>query len=162
MNKLILIFSILYFSTILSARTQEIRLGGGLIYGSQIQNVGLNFRGDVKFNQQWSITPHFSWFFNKTDNFITNKWNALNIDGHYYFKIDPMWFVYPVFGVNLATVAEKVNSITFSNSEVGVNLGIGTEYFFDRRLSGFGEIKYVVSDADQLVVVFGVLFRIYN
>ena len=101
-------------------------------------------------------------FFNRTDNFITKKWNALNIDGHYYFKVDQSLYVYPVFGINFATVAEKVNSITFSNSEVGVNLGIGTEYFFDRRLSGFSEIKYVVSDADQLVVSFGMLFRIYN
>ncbi|MCG8305985.1 MAG: UTP20 family protein [Cytophagales bacterium] len=39
-----------------------------------------------------------------------------------------------------------------------MNPGFGSEYYFDRRLSGFGEIKYVTGDADQAVFTFGVLY----
>jgi len=160
MIKTIFTFSLFFllFSSIIHA--QDFRLGGGLGYGTVIKNIGVNFRGDVKFGKQWSITPHFNWFFNKNKGPITLRWNAFNVDGHYYFEIDQTWTIYPIFGVNIATVSEKENSITFSNSDVGINLGFGSEYNFDRRLSGFGEIKYVVSDADQAVITLGILYQI--
>ena len=141
-------------------KAQDFSVGGGLGYGSQINTIGINFRGDVKFYKQWSITPHFNYFFNKQKGDVTEKWNAFNVDGHYFFELDQTWNVYPLFGVNFATVSEKVNDITFSNSDIGINLGFGSEYIFDRRLSGFGEIKYVISDADQLVLTFGLLFQL--
>lgn len=150
---------LLFFS---KAKAQEIRLGGGLGYGTVAKNIGINFRGDVKFHKQWSITPHFNIFFNKKDGALTKKWNALNIDGHYYFEVDQTWTIYPVFGVNFATVSQRLNDITFSNSDVGINLGFGSEYNFDRRFSGFGEIKYVISDADQVVITLGILYKINN
>jgi len=99
-------------------------------------------------------------FFNKKNNLITKKWNAFNVDGHYYFELDRLWTIYPTFGINFATVSEKVNDITFSNAEIGINIGFGSEYRFDSRLSGFAEIKYVISDADQAVIVFGMLYQI--
>jgi hypothetical protein len=142
------------------SHAQDVRLGGGLGYGTVIKNFGLNFRGDVKFDKHWSVTPHFNWFFNKSDGPITNRWNALNIDGHYYFEIDQTWTIYPLLGINIATVSAKINDITFSNSDIGINLGFGTEYYIDPRLSGFGEIKYVISDADQAVITLGVLYQI--
>ena len=152
--------ALITFFSLFSCRVhaQDISLGGGLGYGTQINNVGINFRGDVKFYNQWSITPHFNIFFNRKDDQVTNKWNALNVDGHYFFEIDQTWSVYPIFGVNIATVSQKINGITFSNTDVGINLGFGSEYNFDRRLSGFGELKYVISDADQLVITFGLLY----
>ena len=146
------------FSIVLKA--QDYSIGGGLGYGSQINTIGLNFRGDIKFHKQWSITPYFNYFFSRTKADITNKWNALNVDGHYFFEIDRGWILYPLFGVNIANVSTKVNDITFSNSNIGINLGFGSEYNFDPRISGFGEIKYVISDADQLVITFGVLYKL--
>ena len=70
------------------------------------------------------------------------------------------WKLYPLFGINFATVSEREDNLTFSNSDVGVNLGFGSEFKIDKNLSGFGEAKYVVSDADQAVVTFGVLYRV--
>lgn len=139
---------------------QDFRAGGGLGYGTVAKNIGLNFRGDVKFDNQWSVTPHFNWFFNKTNGSVTKRWNALNIDGHYFFSVEKFWTVYPIVGINFATVSEKVNDITYSNFDIGINLGIGSEYNFDRRFSAFGEIKYVISDADQAVITLGVLYEI--
>ena len=146
------------FSFVLKA--QDYSIGGGLGYGSQINTIGLNFRGDVKFHKQWSITPHFNYFFSRTKADITNKWNALNLDGHYFFEIDKGWILYPLFGINIANVSSKVNDITFTNSNVGINLGFGSEHNFDRRFSGFGEIKYVISDTNQLVITLGVLYKL--
>ena len=160
MNKTIATIIFIFFINIFSSEGQDFRLGGGFSYGTGIKNLGLNFRGDVKFDQKWSITPHFNYFFNKKEGVVTEKWNALNVDGHYYFEIDQTSSIYPIFGLNFATVSEKVNDITFSNSDAGINLGFGSEYDFDRRLSGFGEIKYVISEADQAVITLGLLYQV--
>lgn len=160
MIRTIFTISVVFILFISTSHAQDVRLGGGLGYGTVIKNIGLNFRGDVKFDAHWSVTPHFNWFFNKNEGPITNRWNALNIDGHYYFEIEQTWTIYPLLGFNIATVSSKINDITFSNSDIGINLGFGTEYNFDPKLSGFGEIKYVISDADQAVITLGVLYQI--
>lgn len=144
----------------ITLKAQEYRIGGGLGYGSQINTIGLDFRGDIKFQKQWSITPYFNYFFNKQKGDITAKWNALNVDGHYFFEMDRAWILYPLVGVNFTNFSTKINGISYSNSDVGINLGFGSEYNFDRKLSGFGEVKYVISDADQLVITFGVLYKL--
>ena len=130
------------------------------MYGSVAINIGLHFRGDVLIDKQWSVTPHFNWFFNRENGPFLHRWNALNLDAHYYFEVDNSWKVYPLFGVNFATVSEKFSGVTYSNSYIGANLGAGTEYEFDSRLSGFGEAKYVIGDADQAVFTLGVLYLI--
>lgn len=155
----ILIFLLFSISCSISV-AQDIRLGGGLGYGTVAKNIGLNIRGDVMLDKQWSVTPHINWFFNKNSNGITKKWKAFNIDGHYSFEVEKFWSIYPIVGINFATVSEKVNDITYSNFDVGINLGFGSEYRFDPSFSGFGEIKYVISDADQAVITLGVLYQI--
>jgi outer membrane immunogenic protein len=113
-------------------------------------------------NNQWSIAPHINWFFNKNRNGISTRWKAFNVDGHYYLEAKNFWTIYPIAGINLATVSEKVNDITYSNFDIGINLGVGSEYSIDTNISGFGEIKYVISNADQVVIALGVLFKIKN
>lgn len=146
----------LFTSTLLA---QDFLGGGGLVYGTVAKNVGLNFRGEARFDKQWSITPSFNWFFNRNETLITHRWNSINIDAHYYFKIDDDWNAYPLFGINFANVSQKINGVVFSNSYVGANLGLGAEYLIDSRITGFGEVKYVVGDADQAVFTMGVLFQ---
>lgn len=160
MRKSILVIVILSMFSPAYIFAQDISLGGGLAYGSKINNIGLNFRGDVKFNKQWSITPHFNYFFKKKKEVFTQKWNAINVDGHYFFEVDRNWLLYPLFGINFASIIEETNDITFSNSEVGFNLGFGSEFYFERNISGFGEIKYVLGDADQLVINVGILYKL--
>jgi len=143
-----------------TAQDYKINLGGGLIYGTSQKNVGFDFRGDVTFFDQWSISPHFNVFFNKKDNYVTERWNAFNIDAHYFFELERLWKIYPLLGINFATVSEKVNDITFSNAEIGMNIGAGAEYPLDSRLNGFGELKYVIGDADQAVITVGLLYTL--
>ncbi len=160
MKKSILSIGILFLFSFTDTFSQDISIGGGLGYGSKINTIGLNFRGDVKFHKQWSIVPHFHYFFNNNKGVLSKKWNALNVDGHYFFEIDRTWIFYPLFGINFASIAEEANDITFSNSEVGINLGFGLDYDFDRKLSGFGETKYVFGDAEQIVITLGILYKL--
>jgi len=149
-----------FFFSLQTVFAQDFRGGGGLLYGTVAKNPGINFRGDVLIDKQWSISPQFNWFFNRENGPFIHRWNAINIDAHYYFEVDNTWKIYPIFGVNFATVSEKFNGVTYSNSYIGANLGAGTEYVLNSRLSGFGEVKYVIGDADQAVFTLGVLYLI--
>ncbi len=162
MIKTIITLLFVFITSQVPAIGQEFSLGGGFSYGTNIKNPGINFRGDITFYNKWSITPHFNVFFNKKDNLITSKWNAFNIDGHYFLELDRTWTIYPLIGINFATVAEKANEITFSNSDVGLNLGFGSNIKFEGRLTGFGEIKYVIGNADQAVITAGILYQLTN
>ena len=114
----------------------------------------------MRFNDIWSFSPNFNLFFNKKNESFTTEWKDLNIDGHLYFEMDRRWNLYPLLGINFATISEKEDNLTFSNSEVGFNLGVGSEFKIDRRLSGFGEAKYVLSGADQAVITFGLIYKV--
>lgn len=160
MLKKYFIFTTFILFSALVVRGQEVRLGGGLSYGTVIKNAGLNVRADFRVHPQWSVVPHFNWFIGKERYGIKYQWNAINVDGHYIFEMDESWMVYPLLGFNIATVGEKVRDITFSDTEIGINLGFGSEYKLDKRLSGFGEVKYVIGDADQAVFTFGICYLI--
>ena len=164
MKKIFVAIIFCFFLKLIPATAQDydIRGGGGLLYGTGQQNIGLNLRGDVTFFDQWSLTPHFNVFFNKKDNYVTKRWNAFNIDAHYFFEMERSWRIYPLIGINFATVSEKVNDITFSNAEIGMNIGAGAEYPLDSRLDGFGELKYIIGDADQAVITVGILHTLFR
>lgn len=160
MGRALITITLLFGLCSIPGLAQELSLGGGLGYGSGIQNLGINIRGDVRFNELWSVSPNFNLFFNKNNGTYTSEWKDLNIDGHLYFKLDQRWNIYPLLGLNFATVSEKEDNLTFTNSDVGLNLGLGAEFKLEKFLSGFGEAKYVASNADQVVVTVGVIYRL--
>ena len=41
-------------------------LGGGLAYGGEIKNVGIQSRGDFQFGDYWAVAPHLTYFLPKT------------------------------------------------------------------------------------------------
>lgn len=150
----------IFFMAFVSAHAQTYEAGGGLSYGSGINNMGINLRGEILFNEQLSVSSHFNFFFGRDEGMLRHKWWAFNIDGHYYFKVDDLLFLYPLLGFNIGTVKEKWNGINFSDTEIGMNLGGGLKYQFTNTITGFGEIKYVIGNADQFVVTAGVMITL--
>ena len=83
------IFLLVLACLLLSSPTvaQHFRVGGGLSYGTVINSPGLDFRGAIALDNTWVIAPHFTYFFNKNKMLSTSKWNALNLDVHYVFRV---------------------------------------------------------------------------
>ena len=73
------------------------------------------------------------------------------------FVLDPQYHIYGIGGLNITTL--ELIGADDSETELGVNLGIGGEYHLE-NLSLFGELKYVASDFDQVVLGAGVRFPI--
>jgi len=169
-NKALLVLVILIAGLSFSTQAQTMKVGGGFVYGSEIENVGINVNGQYFLNDQWAIAPGFNYFFPK--NFagdLDYRWFEFNANGHYYFNvssdaIEP----YALGGLNFAFISVdyytgfsgfgvgEVESET--TTEVGLNLGGGINFNIGSNLQPFGELRLVVSEADQIVIGGGVRY----
>ena len=153
--------------------TDKISFGGGLSYGTEIEKLGINFKGIYEITEKIHGSLNFTYFFTKKENIGTAEWKwslwELNFDGHYVFTSSDKFSAYGLAGINITHWGTKWEGDTYggyyhdfdnSDTDIGLNIGGGALYNFTGSLSGFGELKYVVSNYDQFVFTFGVLYHL--
>ncbi|MCK4677856.1 MAG: outer membrane beta-barrel protein [Bacteroidales bacterium] len=176
MKKGLLLFLFIVFFSGLSVGqswTKELKkrshIGGGIAFGSDIVSLGINVLWTYKVQEELRITPNFTYFFpNKTEFTVSDQtrylWE-LNVDANYLipFEHDNV-NIYVIGGLNLSRLITKRESknqdITPDSREsklyYGINIGVGGEYSFNKKIRGLLEAKYVFSSNDQLVIKAGV------
>ena len=117
------------------------------------QNSTLNIKADARdefgigagltigINKHFTFNPAFIYFLN-TGN--TTYW-AIDFDIHYNLNLTPKFKAYPIFGFAVFHEGERNG---MGRSEWGTNIGLGCEYNFSERVSGFIEIKH--QDIDKM------------
>jgi outer membrane protein X len=162
MKKIALLAAIIALFGVKSYGQVDILVGGGLAYGSEIKNLGLDLRGDFRFDRGWVISPNLNFFFPKENNNVRTSWTAFNADVHYLLPVGSGFHFYPFGGLNFSSISNKVKNtdVKHSHSEIGLNIGMGLNANFGSNVDGFVDMKYVVSDFDQAVITFGVLVGI--
>ncbi|MEX0647782.1 MAG: hypothetical protein WEA56_06750 [Balneolaceae bacterium] len=150
------------------SNAQFAKAGVGLMYGSEIEQIGIRADGVYLINEDIRIVGDLGFFFPDKTEFgggssFTVTWWELNANGNYIFHADEEQGLtaYGLAGLNFTTVSVKsddgTNTATNSDTEVGLNLGAGLEYGLDFA-DLFGELKFVLSDADQLNIGVGLRF----
>jgi len=137
----------------------DIRLGGGLVFGtSTFADLGLNVRGDYQFTETIKGGVDFTYFF-------ANEFYSLstvNLNGFYYFDAEG-FNPYALAGINISIYSfPSFFGENASFTDVSLNLGGGADFPISENLAAFGEVKYVVSGIDQLVLTGGVKFLLGN
>ena len=144
----------------------QISAGGGLVYGTEQKTIGINLRGQYNVWENVDVVGGFTFFFPKKETqtvlFTTVKsktsmW-SFDIDGHYNFSFIDKLKVYPLAGLNIAGVSVEVNGTKASDTEVGLNIGVGATYEITDKLAGLFETKYTIGNYDQVVISLGVLY----
>lgn len=160
MNKLIrlALLGILFLFFSFPEAFGQTDLGVGFGYGSEIEEAGITLNAQFNIVSRFSLSPSFTYFF--TEGSI--DFSTINIDGHLNYEVGNGAILYPLFGLNLAFLSRDRGIFVEddSDSELGVNLGGGVNYFFTRKLGFMGEMKFVLGDADQFVINLGMLFRL--
>lgn len=147
----------------------DLKAGGGLVYGTEIENLGLQINGYYRLpmNDQIFAGADLTYFLPDTESFSGGESSfriiALNFNGQYHFFQDESLGAYGLAGINYAMLRSSAdyddanNQFDYSdtNSEIGLNLGGGVEYQVDFGMI-YGELKFVLSDFDQLVIGAGV------
>lgn len=152
----ILLALIFTLGSSLEAQAQgQSKLGFGFAYGTDVEELGLNVRGDFKIGPIASFAPNFTYYF------IDGPVNLYTVNGdfHWNFYTSRGMHIYPLVGLNITFFGiEDVDT----DSELGLNLGGGIHVPITTNMDLFGEIKTVLGDevVDQAVVSFGLLFDI--
>ncbi len=155
-------------ATDLKAQASEgaMRVGGQLGFGTSIESLGIGARFDYAVTDQILLAPDLMYFFGKSESGIDFDWFDINLNGNYLFDIgNPNIIPYALAGLNFAILSSDYDGsgspidVSSSSTEVGLNLGGGADFPLG-TLTAFGELRFVLGDADQLVIAGGVKFPI--
>lgn len=168
MKKTILTLSMVMFS-FLSAKAQEdTRIGAMLAYGTEIENIGIGANAEFPIMENLTLAPSFTYFLPKDESSIVKTtFFELNANANYYFLQDDSFSIYGLAGLNYTNVKVKVEDFglgfgdaSVSEGKIGLNIGGGVNFNLDKNWTPFTELKYVVSNFDQLVLVAGIKFNL--
>ncbi|MFK7846426.1 MAG: outer membrane beta-barrel protein [Rhodothermales bacterium] len=137
-------------------------IGGGLIYGSEIEKLGLQLSYFYFMTTAIALGGDISFFFPEKTEFVDSSFTqtlfTLNVMAHYVVFTTLIFRAYVLAGLNYAVFRFKSEgefiSGSSSSSEIGLNLGGGIEYALAAGFL-FLELKYILSDFDQLVLAVG-------
>ena len=139
----------------------QIRIGGFLGFGSEVEQAGLGINGEFIISEKVGISPNLLFYFPKKNGPYKTSFWELNGNVNYYFLNDQPVSVYGLAGLNITNVKVKYDAFgsdySNSDSEFGLNLGLGANFHVGNILP-FAELKYTISDFDQLVFMMGVKF----
>ncbi len=168
MKKLLVLFAVM--AMVATTGVAQFKYGGGLTLGTKMaidesgekMGFGINIRGDYAFNDKLSLAPGFTFILPSSADVTVpgfGSWEAkfsawqLNADVHYILTGDESFSIYGLGGLVLKNGTAKVEGISNSESEIGLNLGAGANFggMF------FGELKYDTT-FEQIGITVGVLF----
>lgn len=132
------------------------RIGGKLLYGSEVENLGIGATAEFPVMDKLVIAPDISFYFPKDD---VNVFE-INANVNYYFLEEETIGFYGLGGLNYTNVKVDYGFGSDSDGELGLNLGLGANFQIDQSFLPFAEIKYVIGDYDELVIAAGVKFNI--
>lgn len=135
----------------------KLRAGAGLVYATEIGNIGLNFNGAYAITEEWEASLGFSHIFEK--DYLS--YNILDLDVHYvFYQHDEKLNVYGLAGLGFTFWKATIPAMNFgmystpeasaTGTETGLNLGIGANYKLSDKLNLAPEIRYTIMDGSYL------------
>lgn len=135
----------------------RITLGGGLGYGLDVSKPSLGVRAQYFFTPKIAAQAGFSTYLMGEEGF---SYREIDLNANYYFPLDGSLQPYALAGLGFATVTVSFLGEKATASNTGFNIGGGADYLFSEKLCAFGELRYVASEAGQLVIQAGVRFAL--
>ncbi|MFZ1809007.1 MAG: hypothetical protein WAU36_17375 [Cyclobacteriaceae bacterium] len=144
-----------FISISLAQKTGDLRIGAGLIYGTELEEAGININAEYLLTEKISLAPSYSIFFVPDP----VSYNVLNIDGRYYF-LSGSSQVYGLLGFANAT-----STIDFFGSKIrardsGLNIGGGALFPLNDTFGINAQMKYSTPGDGQLVLQGGIVYTI--
>src|SRR5688572_1688029 len=159
MKKLILGMGLLLALALVSPVYAQIntRVGPMISFtGGDLDETGLGIVAEFGVAQKVSIAPQFILYFPGNDVSLFE----LNLNGNYYFFNQDVFELYGLGGLNFTRVGYEVAGENESDSEIGLNLGIGTNFQFGKKFVPFAEFRFTLGEYDQIALGLGVKFNL--
>jgi hypothetical protein len=185
------LFKALFVAVLLLGVTRanaQISAGAGVVYGTEINNIGFSAHGNYEFNEQWSAAPSFTYFLKK--DYV--NWSSLDLDVNYQLtEIDNLGSLYAIGGLNMTFFKIKYDlgdygdfdygdydygdygdelgdfadlvgygssSDSVTGSDTGLNLGLGMKVAAGDKMNICPEVRYTLGGANFLRIGVKVMF----
>ena len=136
----------------------ETAAGLNLVYGSEIENLGLGARFQYGILDQLRAEVGFNYFFEKNH----MSWWEVNINAHYLLGLwNEQLYIYPLAGMNYTMVDFKGElDDKGEQNHVGLNLGAGIEYEINDHFGVNFEYRHtIIRKVDQGVFGLGINYK---
>ena len=124
-------------------------LGGGLVFGSDAEALGLDIRYLYEFEKKWRGQVNIDYFL--VDDPLV--WWTLDVNANYIFTNSRKLIGYAIGGLDFTTAGVD----DFTRTKLSINLGAGIEGAMSWG-GLYGEIKAILGSFDQFVIGGGVRF----
>lgn len=136
----------------------ETAAGVNLVYGSEIESLGVGARFQYGILDQLRAEVGFNYFFEHNH----MSWWDVNINAHYLLGLwNNQLYIYPLAGVNYTMVDFKgeANDLGEEN-HIGLNLGAGVEYEITDHFGVNLEYRHtIIRKVDQGVIGLGLNYK---
>ncbi|MCF8373873.1 MAG: outer membrane beta-barrel protein [Bacteroidales bacterium] len=166
MKNLFKLFAVTILVFTFSKTDAQISVGAGLVYGTDISNIGFTLNGKYEFNEKWSAAPSFTIFLKK--DYV--NWSALDLDANYQImEIENIGGLYAIGGINMTFFKIKYDDIysglpgldnSVTGSEMGINLGVGIDIPVTEKITVAPELKYTIGGFNYLHIGAKALYTI--
>jgi outer membrane protein X len=135
------------------AQEHPIHAGGHLSYGFEdFSEFGVGIHATYPLMDAIAGAASFTYHFPGED---LTFWD-LNLNAHFRFALEGNFTPYAGGGLNYSRISFDLGEgFTASNSEVGLNVLGGAFTDLENNIRLFGELRFVISDLDQLVLTLG-------
>lgn len=131
----------------------ETAAGVNLVYGTEIENLGIGARFQYGILDQLRGEVGFNYFFEKHH---TSCWDV-NINAHYLLNLwNEQLYIYPIAGLNYTMVDNEGDE----ENHIGLNLGAGVEYELNDHFGVNFEYRHtIIRKVDQGVFGLGINYK---
>ena len=134
----------------------ETAVGANLVYGSEIESLGLGARFQYGILDQLRAEVGFNGFFEHKH----TSWWDVNINAHYLLGLwNEQLYFYPLVGLNYTMTKVKIDGSDEEN-HIGMNVGAGVEYELNEHFGVNLEYRHtIVRKVDQGVIGLGINYK---
>lgn len=131
----------------------ETAAGVNLVYGSEIESLGIGARFQYGVIDQLRAEVGFNYFFEHNH----KTWWDVNVNAHYLLGLwNQQLYFYPLVGLNYTMTKEGSDE----ENHVGLNVGAGVEYELNEHFGVNLEYRHtIIRKVDQGVIGLGVNYK---
>lgn len=165
MKLLKILLTVLLLNALSVGAFAQLRLGAGMGFGFEGEGAFTIFaRGAYDFTDKIRANLTYNYYFLEDVEVpgakYSNNASDINLDLHYTFAALPTISFYGLAGANVLIASVDTPVGKDSNTDFGLNLGIGGLFGIADKADIVTEFKYVIGGADQLFFNAGLLFNI--
>lgn len=164
MKPLKMLFVSLLFTVFCTSAFAQLRLGAGMGFGFDSEAFTIFARGAYDFTEQIRANATFNYYFLEDIEVLGDKYGSnafdLNLDLHYTFASMPTISFYGLAGANVIIASVDAPGVDGSETDFGLNLGLGGLFGIADKADIVTEFKYTIGGTEQLFFTAGLLFNI--